>query len=276
MGKTTLLFEAHVLKAPLCDEASENAFGSLLGKDITDGASKDFGVSANPYGTINGAVMNAIFGVTAAGITNDDQIVCEYQTEESVHCVLYAPKSGELKALVFNNVTKKTSTYTLSKTKLNGEALFAAIIAYSYYCQENSEFVKLYDQLMKLRADNYTDRTVAAQITARLCDNIKCRIERSSAVGASALHIENLESSNVSALTKREIRDAEISIIYTEGGSFRFFGARGIAGGLLKFRQPKDLQNAFAMKGRILTAEEKKLVPTVGDDYQIPQELPML
>lgn len=276
MGKTTLLFEAHVLKTPLRDEANEKAFGSSLGKNIIDGASKDFGTSTNPYGAINGAVMNAIFGVMVAGITKDEQLVCEYQTEESVHCVLYAPKSGELKALVINNITKKTSTYTLSKTKLNGEALFAAIIAHSYYFQENSEFVKLYDQLMNLRADNYTDPTAASKIAARLCDNIKCRIERSSAVGASALHIENLESSNVSALTKREIKDAEISIIYTEGGSFRFFGERGTAGGLLKFKQPKDLQNEFAMKGRILSTEEKKLVPTIGDDYQIPRELPMI
>lgn len=276
MGKTTLLFEAHVLKTPLRDESSEKAFGSLLGKGIMDGASKDFGVSTNPYGTINGAAMNAIFGVTIAGITKDERIVCEYQTEDSVQCILYAPRSGELKALVYNNVTKKTSTYTLSKTKLNGEALFAALIAYSYYYQENSEFVKLYDQLMGLRADNYTDPTAAVQIAARLCDNIKCRIERSSAVGASALHIENLESSNVSALTKNEIKDAEISIIYTEGGSFRFFGVRGATGGLMKFKQPKDLQSEFAIKGRILTAKEKKLIPVIGDDYQIPKDLPML
>lgn len=274
-SKISVLFDAERILEPIRDEQTARAIGAKVGKDITGGASADFGATGDINGKIHGAILNALFERQCAGITQEGDIVCEYYLGTETHCVLYSPLSGEIFASIFTR-DGKMRPYIIRDLDKNGEALFAALMAYSVYKQKNSEFLTMRTAFLNERERDFPNPEEAEKLAARICENITKRIQKASTCGNAALHISNLDDDfNVQPIKKSKIQTAKIEETYSEKMSFQYFGI-STSGRYLAIKTAEQLQDAYAMP-RILTTEEMDLIPSdIQTGYEIPEDVPML
>ena len=269
---SALLLASHVLTTPIENEKVAEVLEGKLGTDIKGGASKDFALTENPYGKINGALINALFQHGyAAGVTINDEVIIEYPTDTGTHCVLYNPKSGEVKALIYD-LTKKTSTYILGKGKNSGEALFKAFTIYSHVVLENTEFVQLIDMINTDYISAFPDQEKSTLLFAKICNNIENRILRATSLSSAGINITNISSGNILALTKKEIKEIQIKTVFSKDTPFAYFGVKSTMERLVKYSTMALLQKEFSLK-RTWNDFEIAQVPVIGKDYQIPTEV---
>ena len=109
-------------------------------------------------------------GLGAVG-TIDDRSVAEYKSSmgpDSYHLVVYDYTTGSIMASIYDASTEVIESYTLLPTKMDGAAVFLALMP---FLMKDDEFKEKYEDYYDEYIKGFPDFKKATESMAYLCDN---------------------------------------------------------------------------------------------------------
>ena len=211
-------------------------------------------------------------GLGAVG-TIDDRSVAEYKSSmgpDAYHLVVYDSNTGSVMASIYDACTEVIESYTLLPSKMDGSAVFLALMPFLMLDDEFKEkYEDYYDEYIK----GFPDFKKATEIMAYLCDNAYRRIKDD----ACAAHVKVAvdKSGNLLRVSEAQLDSGAFTPTSVLAGEFRIFAKTGPS--VIKkantFIEHKDFVGQYAFHKRAFSALEEKLIPKLPEWYVIPEEV---
>ena len=217
-------------------------------------------------GCMNGSIEGAV------GII-DHRYVAEYKSSmgpDEYHLVVYDSSSGNLMASVYDKNTEVGSNYTLNSAGKDGAAVVMCIIP---YLMNDIEFKENFDAYYDAFAAGFPDLTKATEHMAILCDNAYRRIKDDSCVAHVKVGVD--KSGNLMRVSQAQIDAGKFTPSTVVAGEFTIFAKTGPATiqKAVSLVDHKDFVGKYELNKRMLTNQEKALVPQLPEWYIIPKEV---
>ena len=205
--------------------------------------------------------------------TIDDRSVAEYKSSmgpDAYHLVVYDSNTGSVMASIYDACTEVIESYTLLPTKMDGAAVFLALMPFLMLDDEFKEkYEDYYDEYIK----GFPDFKKATESMAYLCDNAYRRIKDD----ACAAHVKVAvdKSGNLLRVSEAQLDSGTFTPTSVLAGEFRIFAKTGPS--VIKkantFIEHKDFVGQYAFHKRAFSALEEKLIPKLPEWYVIPEEV---
>ena len=211
-------------------------------------------------------------GLGAVG-TIDDRSVAEYKSSmgpDSYHLVVYDYTTGSIMASIYDASTEVIESYTLLPTKMDGAAVFLALMP---FLMKDVEFKEKYEDYYDEYTKGFPDFKKATESMAYLCDNAYRRIKDD----ACAAHVKVAvdKSGNLLRVSEAHLDSGAFTPTSVLAGEFRIFAKTGPS--VIKkantFIEHKDFVGQYAFHKRAFSALEEKLIPKLPEWYVIPEEV---
>ena len=211
-------------------------------------------------------------GLGAVG-TIDDRSVAEYKSSmgpDAYHLVVYDYATGSVMASIYDASTEVIESYTLLPTKMDGAAVFLALMPFLMLDDEFKEkYEDYYDEYIK----GFPDFKKTTESMAYLCDNAYRRIKDE----ACAAHVKVAvdKSGNLLRVSEAQLDSGAFTPTSVLAGEFRIFAKTGPS--VIKkantFIEHKDFVGQYAFHKRAFSTLEEKLIPKLPEWYVIPEEV---
>ncbi len=211
-------------------------------------------------------------GLGAVG-TIDDRSVAEYKSSmgpDAYHLVVYDYTTGSVMASIYDASTEVIESYTLLPTKMDGAAVFLALMP---FLMQDDEFKEKYEDYYDEYTKGFPDFKKATESMAYLCDNAYRRIKDE----ACAAHVKVTvdKSGNLLRVSEAQLDSGAFTPTSVLAGEFRIFAKTGPS--VIKkantFIEHKDFVGQYAFHKRAFSALEEKLIPKLPEWYVIPEEV---
>lgn len=170
---------------------------------------------------------------------------------------------GEIISVAFDSKTGTFSANVGGKSlDANTFVLAPFIFAFWGLFMENADFKDAFDTFCDVQNKDVTTRQKAICRMAAIANNM---FESLTVVAIpSTSNVRNLNET-----TMKSVRFAPSN----STGKFKKFTSFTASGSVKKFKSNKDFMGAFANPKRVLSDTEKDMVPVLGTDYILPQEV---
>ena len=211
-------------------------------------------------------------GLGAVG-TIDDRSVAEYKSSmgpDAYHLVVYDSNTGSVMASIYDACTEVIESYTLLPSKMDGSAVFLALMP---FLMLDDEFKEKYEDYYDEYTKGFPDFKKATESMAYLCDNAYRRIKDD----ACAAHVKVAvdKSGNLLRVSEAHLDSGAFTPTSVLAGEFRIFAKTGPS--VIKkantFIEHKDFVGQYAFHKRAFSALEEKLIPKLPEWYVIPEEV---
>ncbi len=211
-------------------------------------------------------------GLGAVG-TIDDRSVAEYKSSmgpDAYHLVVYDSNTGSVMASIYDACTEVIESYTLLPSKMDGAAVFLALMP---FLMLDDEFKEKYEDYYDEYTKGFPDFKKATESMAYLCDNTYRRIKDD----ACAAHVKVAvdKSGNLLRVSEAQLDSGAFTPTSVLAGEFRIFAKTGPS--VIKkantFIEHKDFVGQYAFHKRAFSALEEKLIPKLPEWYVIPEEV---
>ena len=216
----------------------------------------------------SGALINALAEADerqSIFVGESGELLYEYEMEDEVFCLSYSTESGLLRGGVVDKITERVRQYTLLPDHDTAEAIFGLLLYYSRHHLSEPNLYNLIDLFHERWINNEAVDDDLSQITAKICDNIKVRVEQADELSASVGVKISVPTTNIVPLTKSDIFDAD-----NVGVQMRWFGRSNLLTNSI--RSPKELAGRFRTSNRKFTTEEQKQFPILNEKHVVAPE----
>ena len=255
------------------------AFDTLKNKKVKVASKYSKGTEA----TLCGAVIKAVHaycnclngtGEGAVGWIDGQKCVAEYKSSmgpDAYHLVVFDTGTGTPLASVYDKNTETMELYSVHTSKLDGAALFFAIMPQLSLDEEFSDNLKAYREQME---SGYPDMDGATDAMGMLCDNVYRRITDDSCPAFINTNIDR--SGNIMRISQTQLDSGAFTPTTVAAGEFTIFASTGPAQihCAAEVVSHSDFIGKYQLNpGRTLSVTEQMLVPKVEDWYIIPKEV---
>ena len=211
-------------------------------------------------------------GLGAVGAI-DDRTVAEYKSSmgpDAYHLVVYNSSNGSLMASVYDANTEVIESYTLLPAKMDGAAVFLALMP---VLLQDEEFREKYDRYYDEYINGYPNLAHATEYMAILCDNAYRRIKDETCPAHVKVTVDR--SGNLMRVSEAQLDSGAFTPTTVLAGEFRIFAKTGpsVIKKASTFIEHKDFVGQYAFHKRSFTAAEEQLIPKLPEWYVIPEEV---
>ena len=200
--------------------------------------------------------------------------VAEYKSAsgaDAYHLAVYDPSNGAVLASKYDSNTEMMETYSMGKTGQDGAAVLLAMIP---ALAVDKEFGDNLDAFMTEYQGGLSDLKKATDLMAILCDNAYRRVNDKTCSAHLLVSIDN--SGNVMRVSQTHLDSGSFTPDKVLAGEFTILAHVG-ATAVLEQKEAiphSDFVGKYALNpGRVLTAHEQALVPTLAPWYVLPEEV---
>ena len=200
--------------------------------------------------------------------------VAEYKSAsgaDAYHLAVYDPSNGAVLASKYDSNTEMMETYSMGKTGQDGAAVLLAMIP---ALAVDKEFGDNLDAFMTEYQGGLSDLKKATDLMAILCDNAYRRVNDKTCSAHLPVSIDN--SGNVMRVSQTHLDSGSFTPDTVLAGEFTILAHIG-ATAVLEQKETiphSDFVGKYALNpGRVLTAHEQALVPTLAPWYVLPEEV---
>lgn len=253
-------------------------FDSLTNKKVKVSSMYGDGTNATLCATVIKAVHTVCWCMNGSGEgavgTIDHRSVVEYKSavtgSDTFHLVVYDSSSGALMASVYDKNVETFENYILNSSGRDGAAVVMALFPKLY---EDDEFKEHFDLYYEQMNAGYPDMDKATQSMALLCDNAYRRIKDPSCVAHIKVNVD--KAGNIMRVSQAQLDSGAFTPKEVIAGEFVIFAKTGPAvikrAGIVV--ELEDFVAKYELHKRMLSPQEKVMVPILPAWYIIPQEV---
>lgn len=252
-------------------------FDTLKNKKVS--VSSKYGDGTNA--TLCSTVIKAVHAVCrcmdgsaegAVGVI-DHRTVAEYKSSmgpDAYHLVVYDSSSGALMASVYDKNTEIFENYTMNSSGRDGAAVMMALFPVLMNDEEFSDNFELYRDQFN---GGFSDLPSATEYMAMMCDNAYRRIKDTSCPAAVNVNVD--KAGNLIRVSQAHMDSGAFVPASVLAGEFTIFAktARVVVKKADAIVEHTDFVGKYELHPRILSSQEKQLVPALPEWYIIPQEV---
>lgn len=221
------------------------------------------------------AVCNCMTGTGEGAVGSiDHRTVAEYKSSvgpDLFHLVVFDSGTGNIMASIFDRNTETIENYRLHPSERDGAAVMMALMP---LLLKDDEFEERFQDYFDQRNAGYPDMKKALEDMAILCDNAYRRIKDDTC--PAHINVTLDKSGNVLRVSQSQLLAGVYMPTSVLAGEFTIFAKTGkvTVSAAKTAIDHKDFVGKYQLTGgRILSAVEEALVPTLEDWYIIPDEV---
>lgn len=216
----------------------------------------------------------------ALGVETEKGKICRYYAEtvvssqvaQEIRILFYDPGKGSWRASVKKG--RAMSAYPrIGENGASGKEMFL-LLAYASMIQGpvyDQEFEGSFQTFVREKAKGFPDMDLAMRCAFLCCDNLYRRLENRDTLGKAGIpfHNDEIASGNIPMVPMSRFTKGAYKPTRKDYGTFQVLKMREETGRLETIGELKSRYN----RNFPLTEEEKGLVPSLPDNYQVPAEV---